>query len=403
MPHPDDSPRTGVGPRLARARKRRGLTQQGLADVSSVSRSYIGQIEAGHKVPHPATVAALARGLRVDPVELTGQPYRDTRADDRVHEVIPDVRRALAYLDVPPDLETPPRPLDELAAEIETVRTLSKAAKHTRVGARLPALLEELTYHALDTDQPRAWALLNAAQALATSLCRRLGYNDLAAVAIERATASATRSQDPNLPHVARLSRALIMMTVGAWESGLRLVQHASDGLDTTTPSSTAVAGALHLRAAVLSARAGEASAAWEHHALAAEAARALPPRSPDYYGSPDYYALQFGPTNVAIHGAAVATELADYDEALRRDRALRIPARLAAERRAHHEIDMARAHVETGQHERALERLLAAERVAPQMARYHPTAMSVVTYLVDWHRALPETLRGISARMHIA
>lgn len=397
MPHHDDSPRTGVGPRLARARKRRGLTQQGLADVSSVSRSYIGQIEAGHKIPHPATVAALARGLRVDPVELTGQPYRDTRADDRVHEVIPDVRRALAYLDVPPELEMPPRPLDELAAEIEAVRALSKAAKHTRVGARLPALLEELTHHALDTDEPRAWALLNAAQALAVSLCRRLGYTDLAAVAIERATISAARSDDPNLPHVARLSRALIMMTVGAWESGLRLVQHAADGLDTTAPSSKAVSGALHLRAAVLSARAGEASAAWEHHALAAEAARNLPSRSPDYY------ALQFSPVNVAIHGAAVATELADYDEALRRDRALRIPPRLAAERRAHHEIDMARAHIETGQHERALERLLTAERVAPQMARYHPTAMSVVTYLVDWHRALPETLRGISARMHIA
>lgn len=393
----DDSPRTGVGPRLARARKRRGLTQQGLADRAPVSRSYIAQIEAGHKVPHPATVAALARSLRVDPVELTGQPYRDSRADDRVHEAIPDVRRALAYLDIPPDLEVPPRPLDELATEIETVRTLSKAAKHSQVGARLPALLEELTHHALEHEQPRAWALLNAAQALATSLCRRLGYNDLAAVAIERATASAARAEDPNLPHVARLSRALIMMTVGAWEPGLRLVQHASDGLDTTAPSSKAVAGALHLRAAVLSARAGEASTAWEHHGLAAEAARTLPSRTPDYY------ALQFSSVNVQIHGAAVATELGDYDEALSRDRALRFPAGLAAERRAHHEIDMSRAHVETGQHERALERLLAAERVAPQMARYHPTAMSVVTYLVDWHRGLPEALRGISARMHIA
>lgn len=394
-----DSPRVGVGERLRRIRKRRrNLTQVGLADRSAVSRSYIAQIESGHRVPSPAVTAALATGLRVDVTDLTGQPYRGaTPSDDRVHELIPDVRRALTYVDLPPDLEVPPRALDDLAAEVEQLRRLSKAARHTQVGARLPALIEELTHHALEDDLPRAWGLLNGAQALAVSLCRRLGYNDLAGIAIERATTSAARSGDANLPHVARLSRALLMMTVGAWEPGLRLVQRASEGLDTTTPASRAVAGALHLRAAVLSARAGEATAAWEHHGLAVEAANTLPTRSPDFY------ALQFGPANTAIHGCAVAVELEDHDEALRRDRALRLPPRLAAERRAHHAIDMARAHAEAGQPQRALDRILVAERVAPQMARYHPSAVNVVTYLVDWHRALPETLRGVSSRMHIS
>jgi len=392
----EDSPRTGVGPRLARARKRRHLTQHGLADRSALSRSYIAGIEAGHRIPHPATVATLARALRLDPIELTGQPYRDTRADDHVHQAIPDVRRALAYLDLPPDLAAPPRTLEDLEVETEALREMSKAAQHARVGARLPALIEELTHHTLENEAPRAWRLLNAAQALAVSLCRRLGYTDLAGIAIERATASAARSEDPNLPAVARLSRALLMMTVGAWEPGLRLVQRAGDGLDTDQPSNRAVAGALHLRAAVLSARAGETTTAWNHHGQAVDAAHHMPPRAPDYY------ALQFSRANTAIHGCAVAVELGDYDEALRRDRSLRLPAHLAAERRAHHEIDMARAHTETGQHTRALERILTAERTAPQLTRYHPSAVSVITYLVDWHRALPETLRAVSSRMHI-
>src|SRR5699024_5712924 len=283
-------------------------------------------IEAVHRIPHPPTVAAPARALHIDPIELPRQPYRNTRADDHVHQAIPDVRRALAYLDFPPDLAAPPRALADLDVEVETLREMSKAAQHARVGARLPALLEELTHYALQTQVPRAWHLLNAAQALAVSLCRRLGYTDLAGIAIERATTSATRSEDPNLPHVVRLSRALLMMTVGAWEPGLRLVQRASDGLDTDQPSSRAVAGALHLRAAVLSARAGETTTAWEHHGLATEAAHHMPPRAPDYY------ALQFSRANTAIHGCAVAVELGDYDEALRRDRSLRLPAHLAAE-----------------------------------------------------------------------
>lgn len=395
----DDSPHVGVGERLRRVRKRRrNLTQAGLAERSAVSRSYIAQIEAGHRIPSPAVTVALANGLRVDITELTGQPYRGTTpSGDRVHEMIPDVRRALTYIDLPPDFDIPPRSLDDLATEVEQLRQLSKAARHTQVGARLPALIEELTHHALEHGLSRAWGLLNGAQALAVSLCRRLGYNDLAFVAIERATASAARSEDPNLPHVARLSRALLMMTVGSWKPGLRLVQRASDGLDTTTTSGSAVAGALHLRAAVLSARASEAATAWEHHGLAVDAAHTLPAHSPDFY------ALQFGSANVAIHGCAVAVELEDHDEALRRDRALRLPPQLAAERRAHHEIDMARAHVEVGQPRRALDRILNAERVAPQMARYHPSAVNVITYLVDWHRTLPETLCGISSRMHIA
>ena len=391
----DDSPHVGVGERLRRVRKRRrNLTQAGLAERSAVSRSYIAQIEAGHRIPSPAVTVALANGLRVDITELTGQPYRGTTpSGDRVHEMIPDVRRALTYIDLPPDFDIQPRSLDDLATEVEQLRQLSKAARHTQVGARLPALIEELTHHALEHGLSRAWGLLNGAQALAVSLCRRLGYNDLA----RRYRAShriCCPFRGPE-PLVARLSQALLMMTVG---SGNR-----------PTPGSTcqrrtrhhyppaAVAGALHLRAAVLSARASEAATAWEHHGLAVDAAHTLPAHSPDFY------ALQFGSANVAIHGCAVAVELEDHDEALRRDRALRLPPQLAAERRAHHEIDMARAHVEVGQPRRALDRILNAERVAPQMARYHPSAVNVITYLVDWHRTLPETLCGISSRMHIA
>lgn len=388
----------GIGRRIARKRRARGLTQQGLADRAYVSRSLIQQVETGRKPATPSLVAAVAAVLHVEPSELYGQPYRgETGRTDRVHASIDEMRRALACVDVPPDLDMPPRSLQKLAAEVATLRRLSQAARHVQVGARISAVLIELAIHTLETGDPRAWTLLNNAQAIAVALARRLGYNDLASFGLERASAAAARSDDPNLPRLAQLSRALLLMTIGAWGPGLKLVDRAATGMDLDTPESQALYGALHLRSAILQARAGNATDAWEHHGLAAEAAERLPARSRDFYG------LQFNAPNVAIHGVAVAVELTDYDEAIRRDSHLTVPATMPAERRAHHEIDIARALVSTGQWDRALRRLVNAEQTAPQMTRYHPMARESVGRLVDHHRALPEPLRVLQDHMGLA
>jgi transcriptional regulator with XRE-family HTH domain len=393
-----------TGQRVARLRKLRGLTQHGLADRSHVSRGLIAKVETGDRVATPAFIAAVSTALGVDPAEISGQPFRgDIAARDRVHATIPEVRRALDAVDVPPDLEVEPRPVAVLAREVEALRLASKDARHLQVGTRLPAVLAELAVHAHATDDPRVWRHVNAAQALAVSLARRLGYTDLATSAIKDAAASAARSDDPNLRALAQLSRALMMMMYGSWMAGLDLVRAAASHIDRDTPQALAVHGALQLRSAVLSARGTQtghttASQAWDHHGHAVEAVRRLPARVQDWY------ALQFNPANVVIHGAAVAVEMGDYDEALRRDAELTAPvlAALPAERRAHHGIDMARAHIELGRRDKALANLVAAERAAPQMTRYHPSARNVAAHLIDDHRTLPEPLRGLARRMHI-
>src|SRR5690606_23953916 len=133
-----------IGRRIARLRKRAGLTQQGLADLAHISRSLIQQVETGKQNATPSLVAAVAAALHVDPAELYGQPYRgETAHQDRVHAAIPEIRKALAYMDVPPDLDVPLRPLDVLAAEVATLRKLSLAARHVQVGAILPGVLAE--------------------------------------------------------------------------------------------------------------------------------------------------------------------------------------------------------------------------------------------------------------------
>lgn len=388
----------GIGRRIARKRRARGLTQQGLADRSYVSVSLIKQVETGKKPASPSLVAAAAAALHVEPAELYGQPYRTgTGQADRVHSSIDDVRRALAYSDIPPDLDTPARPLDVLTVEITSMQRLLQASRVAQVGVRIPAVLIEVAAHAHETDSPRAWRLLNRAIAITVSLARRLGYNDLASLGIEHAVRAAAKSDDPNLLHLADFSRSMIYLTLGAWTPGLKLVRSLADRIDQDTPVTQSIYGACHLRAAILCARAGMDSDAWHHHGVAAEVAEEVPARTPDVYG------LQFSRANAAIHGAAVAVELTDYDEAIRRDGALVLPRGVSAERRAHHDIDMGRALVSTGRWDAALRRLVQAERTAPQMTRQHPMARESVGHLLDHHRGLPEPLRALQEHMGLA
>lgn len=383
-----------VGRRIAHWRKVRGLTQTGLARAAHVSRSLIAQVEAGHKPATPSLVAAVAAALEVEPALLSGRPYRrESGRADAAHQAIPAIRRALAYADLAPEVDTPPRSLDALDEELAVAQRLQAAAQYVRLGARLPAVIEELTVHAVQTGLPRAWQLLNRADAIAASLARRLGYHDLAQVAIERAAVAAHRADDPHLPRLVLLSRALLLLSVKATDLALAMAVRAAAEVDRELPGGLAVYGALQLRAAVAAARAGLARQAWEHHGEAEEVARRLGDR-------PDRYGLQVLPGNVAIHGCAIAVELGDHDRALRMDERLELSPPLSPERRAHHEIDMARACLAAGRHKEALARILKAEKIAPQMARYHPTSRETVMELERKYRTLPESLRALERRM---
>ncbi|WP_190869043.1 helix-turn-helix transcriptional regulator, partial [Actinomadura sp. RB99] len=221
-----DPTEESVGVRLARTRKARGLTQHGLSQQIGYSRGLIAGVEGGHRVPQPAFVAAAARALGVDPAELYGQPY-DVRDDRDLHAAIPALRRALTAAEIGPDLDAAPRSLDVLAAEVATARRLTNAAKLTRVGERLPSALEELAAHAHETDAPRAWGYLSRGLYIGASLARKLGYTGDALALLQAEERAAERAQDPNLPLLVPLLRALVMMGMDQNRQGLRLLDRA--------------------------------------------------------------------------------------------------------------------------------------------------------------------------------
>lgn len=390
----DDS---SIGRRIAFARKRARLTQARLASGAHVSKSLIAHVETGSMPATPTLVAAVARVLRVDVSELYGQPYRGvTTRSDRVHAAIPEIRRVLAYADVPPPIDIDPRPLDELETEIRRLKRLQGEAEHVKLGMALPAVITELAVRAHGDGTGRAWTLLNRAYSIAQSLARRLGYEDLSQVAIERCAYAAVRSDDPNLPHLVSLSRSLLMLSSGAYDGAQAVVGGAIRDLAADDRASVSVLGALHLRAAITAARAGDASSAREHHGTAGEIVAGFGK------GWPDFYELQVNAPNVVIHQVACAVELGEYDQAVREGADL-IPSRsLMPERHAHHHIDMSRAWLWTGRPEKALDAVLTAERIAPQMTRYHPMARETAARLVDSSRRLPESLDGLAARMDL-
>ncbi len=394
-----------VNRRIARLRKKSGLTQQELADRTQLhggygySRSHLAQVERGHKMATPAFVSSVAAALGIQVADLYGQPYRDTLTDDGITTVIGALREALAYVDVPPEL-TAPRPLDVLEEELRTVHTLLQQTRHTRLGALLPALVEESTVHALETGSERAWRALHRAHVATIRLTRKLGFEDLAELAAERARASATAAQDPHLAVMVTQRRTLVMMARAQWRPALAALAHAAQRVDHDRADSSEILGAIYLRSAVLAARAGDGPAAESYLAQAEEmderAERLSHPR--------DTHATTFTTGNVAVHRAAVSVEVRDYDAALRRDARVvgDVAATLIPERHAHHHIDMARALAEIGKPRVALQRLERAEAIAPQLTMYHPQARLVTQHLVDAQRSLPAPLRRMASRMHV-
>ena len=196
----------------------------------------------------------------------------------------------------------------------------------------------------------------------------KLGYMDLFSLAVERMAWAAGQADDPLLRPVAAMRRSSVFLATGGWDGGVTLLARAGREVDDQADDdgTLSVAGTMHLRSAILAARANRPTAAWDSIGLAADVAGRVGHDTKDY-------GLLFGPTNVAIHGVAVAVELSDADEAIRRGADLELPDDLPRERSSHHFIDLGRAWLWAGKPDKAL---------------------ACVSRANGWHRSGPGTTR---------
>lgn len=384
----------GIGDRIAAARKHAGLSQVDFAPRAHVSVSLLRKVEQGQRAATPAMVAACAAALNIEVAQLTGQPYdQEGRQRDPVHALLPELRRALAYWDLPPHLDAPARSWDELAAATEQAATMRRAGQHTVLAEALPALLMETTAAAhanAGIAAERYYELLVIQLFAAHSVTHKTGYSDLSTVVEDRITWAAERCGDPLMGALAAWARTTSMLSSGAYDIGLRLLDRVQDDhLAGGSDDALAMAGPLHLRSAILAARAQRADTAREHLAEATRISGHLG----NVDGDGGWHQLSFGPANTAVHDVAVSVELGDGGAAVSRAKALHLPADMPKIRAGHHYVDLARAQLWVGDREGALSSLTTARQLAPQQTRHHPMTREVAGVLVRLHRRGNEPL----------
>lgn len=390
----------GVGARVALIRMRWGMSQQRLAMEAHVSKSLLSKVEAGWRPATPPFTAAVARALGVDVVELTQQPYRSSAAsEEQLHRAIPSIRRSLLTSDLP-DEEVRPRGLEALRPDVERASQLGREARYIELSGMLPALLDEL-HAALHPSGDEQWgnALLAEAYSGASTLAYAFGYVDLRALALDRIERAARASGDPLRVARTQWSKGASLQAAAAYQQGLTLMERTRTDLGSDLARMDAptlsVYGVLHLRSAVLAARANKAQTAWGHHAEAGEAARLLGEERNDY-------GVEFGPSNVAIHSVALPVELGDSAAAVERAESVRLPTTVPPVRSGRHYMDVARGYMMHGDRGRCLAALLAAEERAPQQARNHPVVREMVAALARLDRTRTRSLLGLARRVGV-
>lgn len=298
---------------------------------------------------------------------------------------------------IPPD-DVAPRTLQDLAGDVARASKMRHMVSLGELGKLLPSLLYDLrvAWHCGNgPDQERIFGLLAETYAATSQVVYKLGYIDLASLAVDRYEWAAARSGDELAVLAGDYQRAGEMIGVADWAGAERFLEGSRTAIEPNIgkgdPATLAMWGNLHLKSGLAAARAGRRDTADAHLAEATETAARIGVDRDDYQ-------LCFGPTNVQIWSVGLAVEMLDGTEAVKRSEKVRLSTGTPRERAGHHYIDLARAYLLHGDREGAFSALQSARRIAPTQTRYHPMVHETVRALARQDARTTETLRGFAA-----
>jgi hypothetical protein len=172
-------------------------------------------------------------------------------------------------------------------------------------------------------------------------------------------------------------------------------LEQAGQARDSPSPELVSIRGALHLAAATAAAAAYDSVVTRGHLGDAATAADELG-------ADANYLGTAFGPVNVAIHRMSSALRLGDPHFAITTGESLDarpLPAGMTGRRTQLH-LDLARGYALRRQDAAAVNMLLAAEKLSPQLVRYDPdTRELLIALLRREHRPSTPELRPLARR----
>lgn len=402
MSFPD---REVAGQRIARARRRRGLSQAVLAGLVGRSESWLSQVERGKRgVDSHSVLMRLAEVLRVDIEELAGSGDGD-EPGRRVHPAAVLIEQAMMAHGASGALtgrEEPDREvsLDYLRAKARSAYRSYQATRYDTTGRILPGLIRgvETAARSVGAARPVACGVRVLVYDTAAALLSRVGEPFLAWVAADRARSAAEYAGDPLLAAVSAWRLSYMITGRKHPQEALGLAMAAAVALERAmrapSPEQLSVYGALHLAAAT-------AVAACYDRATT-ETALAKARGIADQTGEANHMGTAFGPVNVAIHAISASLRLGDPRRATDTGEALdtgAMPATLVG-RRTQVNLDLARAYAMCRKDAAAVNLLLAAERLSPQLVRYDQTTRDVLTDLLRReHRPSTPELRPLAHR----
>lgn len=380
------------GQRVQRFRKERGRTQAEFAAALGKTSSWLSQVERGvQPVQRMDLLQQIADELGVSVQQLRPSVPADgpsqTPTAQSLSNDLDETRRllsghpALQTLLAGRDNSGTARALEPLRSDIDDLWDLTHAGQLAQVSTLAVQLLPELeraVRAAPGEHQGELYLLLSRAyQALSAAFVRQ-DEADAAWVAADRAVFAAEQSGDPLhvCASVFRMVQAFVRLrSLGQAEHAAQTAISALGGQASQSPESLSVLGSLHLALALVRARASARTEAKEEIAKARAIAAQLGENRNDFN-------LEFGPVNVEIQAVSTAVDLGDAGEAL--DIGLTInAAELSPERQGRLLMDLGRAHAQRRHGGEALDCLLRAEAIAPEIIQTHQAARAAIRELV--------------------
>ncbi|GGM15286.1 helix-turn-helix domain-containing protein [Micromonospora yangpuensis] len=361
-----------VGRRVAYWRARRNMSQQVFADRLGKSKSWVDKVERGVRrldkwsvLQEVADTLGVTADVLVDdtnpptPVEPISNP------DVGVDPVRAALTRHPGILRLPAD-HVPVDPYKH-RARIVHADAMYQHAQYPALLRLLPGLLDDghdLAARARPGLQVRTYRL--------TALVLvKLGVHELAWLAADRGLSVATATDEPLLAAAAALPLGTALRAAGRHRAAFETTITAAHQIapltpDAGTPSERSACAALLVQAALAAAEHDDPPTVRE---LVAEATTLTGPDSPE---------------RAAVEAARVtaAVALGDVSGAVELHAALAVQDRwwsLPVEHRAAYLIDMAPAHLATGDPAAAGRALLDADRLAPAEVRVRPAGRAVL------------------------
>jgi transcriptional regulator with XRE-family HTH domain len=398
--------RAEIGRRIARQRRRRGLSQVVVAGLVGRSESWLSQVERGRRsIDSHAVFVRLAEVLDVEISQLTSD---NTGVDMAKYEAAAAIRDVmLRYESIPAAIGSnvvqERRPaLSWLGHEVRRVNRLYQSTRYDDAGRLLPGLLaavEQACQMTKGADRRTAHTLRALAYHSAATTLRRVGEPDLALMAGERSVSAAQAADRPLLAAVSAYRLGYVLISQRRARQAEDLAIRTGDALASAvrrpSPLVLSVRGGLSLVAVTAAAARFDRAAVDRHLTSAREFAKLLGADRNDFWSA-------FGPTNVVIHEVSAAVTFGDAKTALKRQASLdaeRLGPGLLG-RRAQVSLDVARAYALQRKDAAAVNTLLMTERLSPELVRYNPRANELLTELVRReHRASTPELRGLAQR----